>query len=315
MAIESIIKTEYPLKQYTHFNIGGSAEYFALVKTRGELTDLCGWAKEKGCKIRFLGGGSNVLVADGLIEGLVVKMGNNSLKIMNQRLKAGAGASLAQASSLAYQNSLSGLEWSTGIPRATIGGAVRGNAGAFSESIGALVETVESFNVKTMSFETLSRAMCRFCYRGSLFKEDPDILVWEAVLKLDQKDPADILKKIEQSIQFRSKNYPKLPSAGSVFKNIEPGHIKDNNPELFERELKDRVGREGLVSAGLVIDMLGLKGKSIGGAKISLEHANHIVNTGSATADDVASLISYIKNQVRNKLKIQLREEVVYFGF
>lgn len=315
MEIEAKIQKNQGLKKFTHFNIGGQAEFFLLVKKKEELPAACAWAKRQDLRTHILGGGSNILAADGRIKGLVLKLDNQDLKLMNHRLRAGAGATLAAASALAYRHSLSGLEWSAGIPRATMGGAIRGNAEAFGVSMGSLVETVEVFNLEKESFENISRTMSAFSYRDSLFKKTPGLIIWEAVLKLFSDDPGKIYSRIEKSLEFRRTHYPNLPSAGSVFENVDPSQVALSNPVFFERELKDRIGREGKLSAGLIIDLAGLKGKSIGGAKVSLEHANHIVNTGKATASDVAMLISYIKQQVRDRFKIQLKEEVQYFGF
>ena len=178
-----------------------------------------------------------------------------------------------------------------------------------------IVETVEIYNSKRNEFETLSKNMCLFSYRSSIFKQKPQFLVWKTILKLEHKEKNEIEEKMEESLEFRKTKYPQLPSAGSVFTNIDPEIAKQANPILFNREFKDKIGREGWLSAGLIIEKAGLKGKSMGGIKISLEHANHIVNTGKGTSEEIIMMISYIKQQVRNKFGIQLVEEVTYFGF
>ena len=309
------IKKNYPLAGLTTFKIGGPAEYFIEINAKEELKETFDWAKEKNIQINILGGGSNILISDQGIKGLVVVIKNEKLSVHGERMAVGAGVPLSKALSWAINYNLSGLEWSNGIPRATVGGAIRGNAEAFSCSMSDIVETVDVFDVKKNQFEVLSRNMCSFGYRKSVFSANKNLIIWEAILKMLSKDKDHIEELIEKALEFRLDKYPNLPSAGSVFKNLDPEKIKKKNPLFFDREIKDKIGRQGLVGAGLVIDLLGLKGKTIGGAKISLEHANHIVNTGKATADEVVQLISLIKTRARNNFGLDLREEIQYLGF
>lgn len=311
----SKIKTNHILAPYTTFQIGGPAEFFFELKNQEEVPAIFEWAEENKQNITILGGGSNVLINDQGIKGLVVLMKNEKLKVSGKRLEAETGATLHNALSLALTHGLSGLEWSKGIPRATIGGSIRGNAEAFSMSMSDIVETVLVYDKNKKLFENYSNKMCFFSYRQSVFKKNPDLLIWSAVLKMVEKDKKEIEEKAICSLDFRKEKYPKLPSAGSVFENLDPQEVRKCNQKLFEKELKSRIGRQGNISVGLVIDMLGLKGKTIGGAKISLEHANFIVNTGGATADDVAQLISLIKTKARDDFGLVLHEELQYLGF
>jgi len=315
MEIERKIKKDYALAALTTYRIGGPAKFFIEIKEKNELIEAFKWAKKEKLKSYILGGGSNVIIPDAGIDGLVMVMKNEIVAVRGERIECGAGATLARVCSLALSNNLSGLEWSSGIPRATTGGAIRGNAGAFGISMADIVETVEFFNIKDRKFDVFSNSMCKFGYRNSIFKKKNNFLIWNSVLRLKTEPAKDIQALIEKSINFRKQRYPNLPSAGSVFKNLDPEYVKNNNEILFIRELKDSIGREGKISAGLIIDKAGLKGKSIGGIKISLEHANHIVNTGKGTAEEVIMLISYIKQQVRTKFGLQLQEEIEYFGF
>lgn len=313
--IVSKIKENVDLKNFSTFKIGGKAELFLEIKERQDLLDAFSFAEKNKKKIYILGGGSNTLINNGLIEGLILVLKNDNLKLKGERIEAGAGTKLGRVLHLSVSNNLSGLEWSAGIPGASLGGAVRGNAEAFGISAGSLVETVEVFDVDKEEFLVLSNRDCLFTYRNSLFKEKNNLIIWEVVLKL-RKEKAEVVKSLmESAVEFRTKKYPKLPSIGSIFKNVPLEEIKENNILLFN-EIQDRVdNRLGNVGAGLLIDMAALKGKTIGGAKISLEHANHIVNTGRATAEDVVTLISLIKQNIRNNFKIQLREEIYYLGF
>jgi len=313
--MHSKIQKNIPLKMLNTFQVGGDAKYFFEAKDKESFIDILKWAEKENIKIYILGGGSNILVPDKGIDGLVIHMLNTERKVMGERIECGAGASLSQVNSLAVANNLSGLEWSVGIPRATIGGAVRGNAEAFGIGMSQLLENVEVFFKKTGKFELLSNRMCRFSYRDSLFKQNNNYIIWKAILKLSPVEAHDIQDKIEKTLNFRLNNYPRLPSAGSIFENIEPQVAKAANQLMFEKELKDKIGKTNKIGAGLLIDIAGLKGKKIGGIKISLEHANHIINTGNGTAEEVVMMISFIKQQIRTKFNIELREEIQYFGF
>lgn len=309
------IRKNKSLRHLNTFQVGGEAEFYSEIRDKENLAEAIEWAKKEGQKISILGGGSNILVPDDGVKGLVLRILNDERQVRGARLSCGAGTTLAQAAGLAQANGLSGLEWTVGIPRATIGGAIRGNAGAFGTEMKDLVEIVLAFDKERMVFDRLSTSMCAFSYRNSVFKNSPNYIIWEATLRLTENDGQDIAKKMRESLEFRTKRYPNLPSAGSVFENLMPDQAERENKELFDTELKQRIGREGRISAGLLIDMAGLKGKTIGGAKISLEHANHIVNTGNCRAEDIIMLVSYVKQQVRDRFGIQLHEEFSYFGF
>lgn len=311
-----LIQKNIPLANFSTFKIGGEAEYFIEIKNKQDLEETLGWAKKNKLKIFILGGGSNVLINSDPIKGLVVKIKNQEIVCRGERLECGAGAALKQVLSESVKNSLSGLEWTAGIPNATIGGAVRGNAGAFNESISDIVETIEVFDSINYKFKLFSKKDCEFAYRESFFKKNDSFIVWSVVLKMFQKQMDEINKKLEENLKYRMSHQPKLPSAGSVFKNVSFDIFKKSNVYLANKAQDLKLVKNNSVGVGWIIDMAGdLKGKKIGGAKVSLEHANFIVNTGNASSDDVVMLISYIKQQVRNKFKIQLQEEIQYFGF
>ena len=315
MNIEDKIQKDISLKPFTTWQVGGPAKYYLEIKSREDLKAAYIWAKEKKLNVYILGGGSNILVPDQGVDGLVIRMLNTKMAVKGERLECGAGVWLSSAISKAVGNNLSGLEWASGIPRATIGGAIRGNAEAFSKPISGIIETVNIFNIKNMNFQLFSNRDCEFEYRNSIFKKDLNLLIWMAVLKM-RKEKSEIIKKnLEKSINFRTEKYPCLPSAGSVFKNFDPNYVKEQNPRLYDRELKNKIGRNNKIAAGLIIDMCGLKGKSMGRVKVSLEHANIIINTGKARTEEIVMLISYIKQQVRDKFGLELQEEIQYFGF
>ncbi|MFA6393279.1 MAG: UDP-N-acetylmuramate dehydrogenase [Patescibacteria group bacterium] len=309
------IRSNIPLAPYTTFKIGGPAKFFCEVKTKAELKKAIAFARKNKEKIFIIGGGSNLLVNDAGVNGLIIKFSNNSVKIVKNILTAGAGASLADALKAATLKGLSGLEWTSGIPRATIGGGVRGNAGAFGASMGDCVSEIQVYDLKKNKFMKFTRAECCFKYRESIFKEEEKYLIWEVKLELKKDDPKKIKNQIMENLKLR-KNTPAIPSAGSAFKNILLEEIEKANPELAKRLNRMEAVKFGKVGAGLIIDkILDLKGKTIGGAKISEEHGNFIVNTGKATAEDIITLISFIKQQCRDKLGLELREEIQYLGF
>jgi len=313
--MEGKVQKNIPSAQFTTFRIGGPAKFFIEVKEKNDLLEAIKWAKENKEKFFILGGGSNVIINDKGVDGLVIKMANDNITVHGERMEAGAGATLARAVRLATGENLSGLEWAAGIPRATIGGAVRGNAGAFNSSMAEVMETAEVFNVKKEKFELFSNKDCRFNYRESIFKEDNNYLIWNVVFKLEKGNKLEIESSVNKFLESRQSWQPKLPSAGSVFKNLSLDYLKENNANIADLASQAGVVKEGKVGAGWLIELAGLKGKKIGGAKVSLEHANFIVNTSQATAGDIIMLISYIKQQVRNRFNIQLQEEVQYLGF
>lgn len=309
------IQENKQLKDLNTFQLESVARYYAEIETKDDLVSAFDWAETNGQKVFVLGGGSNVVCPDGGVDGLVIRLVNNDIKVMQDRVEAGAGTSLANLNAQIIRNELSGLEWSSGIPRVTLGGAIRGNAGAFGVSMEDIVETIEVYDKLDKRFETLSRNMTKFAYRTSIIKEKARYVVWSATLRLKKSTREDIQAKVEKSINFRLDKYPRLPSLGSVFENIDPIELEKANKELFDRELKEKIGREGKVAAGLLIDMVAMKGVRVGGMKVSLEHANHIVNTGNAKAEDLVILVSRIKQAVRDRFKIELREEISYLGF
>lgn len=313
-SIISKIQNNISLANFTTYKIGGTAKFFIEPSTEEELIDALKWAKGNNEKIILLGGGSNVLINDQYLDAVVIHLTNRQIAIRGDRLVCGGGANLVAAARTAMGNNLAGLEWSIGIPGATIGGSIRGNAGAFGAAMSDVVETVSVLNIEKKKFFTFSNKDCNFSYRSSIFK-NKEYIIWEATLHLKPENKESIEERALKYLNHRLANNPRLPSAGSVFKNVSFETIKEANPNLASRLIAS--GHDPLkpVGAGLLIDMAGLKGKKIGDAKISLEHGNFIVNTGNATADDIATLISFIKEKIRNNFSIQLYEEIEYLGF
>lgn len=298
------LKEDIPLAKFTSFNIGGRAKYFFEGNNKREIIKAVSLAKQEDLPFFILGGGSNLLVDDKGYQGLVIKIQNSGLKIQkensNFKVAAGAGTSLSLLASNAAENGLSGLEWTVGIP-GTLGGAIYGNAGAFGKSMKDVVKEVEVFDAKDLQVKIYSLEDCRFDYRESIFKKDKNLIILSAVLELKKGEKKEIENKMKRYLSERKKKQPMgFACAGSVFKN--PSFAQTSRRFMTDREL----------SAGELIERCGLKGRSIGGAKISEKHANFIINLGKAKFSDVRRLIDLIKKRVRSKFGIELEEELQY---
>jgi len=315
MNIETKIKKEISLAQFTTFKIGGKAKYFIVVKNKEDLEESIKWAKKNKQKIYFFSGGSNILINSNGIDGLVLKLENKEIEVEKEKIKCGAGIFLSELINKTTNNNLSGLEYFAGIP-GSIGGAVRGNAGAFGHSVSEIVEAVEIYDIIFNKFKLLNQKDCCFKYRESIFKNNlkNNIIIWNIFLKLKKINNNKNIKKIILDNINNRKKQPKLPSAGCVFKNLKLKELEKFNPDLAKEAKNEKKVKNNMVSIGWIINKLDLAGKEMGKAKISLEHANFIVNTGGATTDDVIMLISYIKQQARDIFNIQLTEEIQYFG-
>ena len=285
------IKKNIKLAALTSFGLGGPADYFVETNTKEEIVEAIEWVKSKNIQYFILGNGSNVLIADKGIRGLVIKNQNAKIKMQNKKSKfkiiSDTGVSLAKLLNFAVKHNLSGLEDLAGVP-GTVGGAIVGNAGTKNDSIGQLVEKVTVLSEDGLIYD-LTQPECQFTYRQSRFQKTKEtILQVEFLLK---KDKLDLIKKrIDQTLQTR-KNQPQGKSAGSIFKN----------------PTKDK-------TAGFLIDQCGLRGKKIGQAQISPEHGNWIINLGGAKAADVVKLIRLCQKEVKNKFQIELELEIKLVG-
>ena len=305
------IQKNIPMAPFTTFKIGGPARFFVEVKDQKELEQALGYASENDLKTFILGGGSNILVNDKGFDELIVRVIDNSCSLEGNYVRCGSGIQLSRIVSLTAQNGLTGLEWAAGIP-GSVGGAIRGNAGAFGGSMSDIVEEVGVFNKNTLESETYNSKKCDFSYRNSLFKQKDNLIIISAVSKLAKGDREKIEAKIRENLQKRMEKQPQGASAGSFFEN--PTVSDKKLIADFEKDT-DLKSKENKIPAGWLIAEVGLLGKRIGGAQVSEEHGNFVINTGDATVEDVIILVSLIKQQVRSKLGVQLKEEVQYVGF
>jgi UDP-N-acetylmuramate dehydrogenase len=310
------IQKNIPLKIYTTFKIGGKARYFFEAKNKEETINSLKVAKELKLPFFILGGGSNLLVSDKGFKGLVIKVQSSKLKIQsfNSYFKfiAEAGIPLAKIVSESLKIGATGFEWAAGIP-GTVGGAVRGNAGAFSKSMNEVVKKVEAFDLEKNKIRILKNKDCNFFYKSSVFKKNKNLVVLSVILKFAKGDKKKIRTKIKKYLDYRREKHPVEPSAGSIFKNIPSKNLRLNFFKKFPEAKK--VMKENFLPVAFLIDQCGLKGKRIGGAMISKKHPNFIINYQNAKAKDVIRLISLIKREIEKKFGIQLEEEIEYLGF
>lgn len=306
------ISENVPLAPFTSFRIGGPARFFATARSVAQLREALSYARGKGVPFAVIGGGSNLLVSDAGFDGLAIRLGLEGVSVSGNRLLAEAGVELNGLVLAATDWGLSGMESLAGIP-GLLGGAIRGNAGAYGSSIGEVTETVHALHAESLELISLDREACDFSYRNSRFKKEPRLIVVSALLSLVPDAAAEIRRKVEATLAKRSaKNLQCEKSVGSFFMN--PVVTDQALIERFEAEQKVRC-REGRIPAGWLIDQAGLRSARVGAATVSALHANYLINTGTASADEVTRLARLIKSGVHAALGVELREEVSSLGF
>ena len=290
--IEEKIIFDEPMKKHTSFKIGGTADQFIKVTNEEELKEAIKYAKDKKLKITIIGNGSNLLVLDKGIRGLVIKIDIQKLEIERKekyaKITVGSGYKTMALGIKLMNENLSGFEELSGIP-GTIGGAIFMNAGAYGKEIKDINISTKCMDYDGEIFE-LSNKEQEFEYRSSVFNKK-DYIILETKLRLEYGKKEEIKKKMDEYLSSRKEKQPiEYPSAGSTFKR-----------------------QEGVITAKL-IDECGLKGFQIGGAKVSEKHAGFVINSDNATAKDVIDLIKYIKEKVNEKYGIKIKEEIRIVG-
>ncbi len=284
------VKTGEPMKKHTSWRIGGPSELFVEPEGREELRKVVSYAREREIPLTVIGAGSNLLVSDAGVRGIVIKVGKglNRVWVYEGGIIAEAGARLSSVALAAMDASLGGFEFSAGIPGA-IGGALVMNAGANSASIGAMVHKTLLLSLEGEFYPVLRKEM-DFGYRSSVLQKRPSIVV-ETTFSCRRRDKVLIKKEMDENFNRRKLTQPiSFHTAGCVFKNP-PGH-----------------------SAGRLIESAGLKGMRTGGAEISNLHANFIVNLGWATARDVLALINKVRETVLSCSGVELEPEINIVG-
>jgi UDP-N-acetylmuramate dehydrogenase len=304
------IQENVPLSELTTFKIGGSARYFVAVENEEDVRAAVLWARGKSIPIVVLSGGSNVLISDDGIDALVLYVTSRVNVFEGSRLIADAGCSLLEMIKKASMLGLGGWESLAGIP-GSIGGAIRGNAGAFGTEIKDVLESVLAFNTSTFTTETFLNEQCDFSYRHSFFKDNPDWIILRVTVKLQRVEAEKSLSRINDTIIERERRHlQNVQAAGSFFTNPK---APDVIQAMFEQDKKTQ-SREGRVPAGWLIEKVGMKGAKVGGAIASEQHPNYLVNTGNATAKDVLELARQIKEAVKTRFSITLEEEAAVVG-
>ena len=281
---------EEPMAKHTSFRIGGPADVLAQPGNEAELAELLKRAADHAMPVTLVGNGSNLLVRDKGIRGLVIKLSNifSSITVAGNVLTFGSGISLAMASKKAASLSLSGLEFAVGIP-GTIGGAVYMNAGAYDGEMAKVVTSVQVMDRQGQSSQ-LKADELDFSYRHTAL-QNSGLIVTSVTVSLQPGEAESIKAKMDDFSQRRIAKQPlELPSAGSMFKRP-VGYF-----------------------AGTLIEQTGLKGYTVGGAQVSTKHAGFVVNVGGATAKDVLQLISDVQSKVFAAHGVRLEPEVLVLG-
>ncbi len=294
MSGEPTIRQGELLARHTSLKVGGPADAFSVVDSKEHVAWLLDWAHARGLSVRFIGGGTNLLTAEAGVEGLVVKLQGGQSRVVEQDgepvLVVGAGVTLASVARRVSKDGFGGLEWAANVP-GTVGGAVVNNAGAFGgDTASALVAAtvvLRGGELRRMGVEQME-----YAYRTSVLKrrELGAVAVIEAELRVRRSTPAVAVGLVGRYQAQRTRSQPRQLSAGSVFANPAGDY------------------------SGRLIESVGLKGRRIGGAEISVQHANFIVNVGGATAADVYALVRLAQQTVFDRSGVWLRPEIELFG-
>lgn len=279
-----------PMNRHTTFKIGGCADYFAVPSSETEISDIIKLCREENVEYTVIGNGSNLLVSDFGISGVVINISDSlsDIKTDGTKITAGAGVLLSRLANAALSKGLAGLEFAAGIP-GTLGGGIFMNAGAYGGELKDVIKSVSYIDEEGL-LKTAQREELGFGYRKSMFSGRSCVIL-SCILELEEGDREEIKAKMAELNAKRANKQPlSMPSAGSTFKRPE-GHY-----------------------AGGLIEQAGLKGCSIGGAAVSEKHAGFVVNTGGATAGDVMNLIKHIQKEVREKFSVDLEPEVKMIG-
>ena len=286
---ENKIRTNVPMSELTTFKTGGIADMIIYPTTLQELKNVVEFFHECREKYYVLGNGSNILASDNGIKKPIICLGHNysSIDVFDNCITAKSGAFLSAIARKAYEESLTGFEFASGIP-GTLGGALIMNAGAYGGEMKDVVEAV-SFIDSTGTEYIVSGEEMEFSYRKSALS-DTNCIITGATIKLEYGNKSDINAKMSDLASRRREKQPlEYPSAGSTFKRP-TGYF-----------------------AGTLIENTNLKGKSIGGAQVSEKHAGFIINKNDATTDDICNLISYVRDAVYEKHGVILEPEVKYW--
>lgn len=285
------VKYNEKMSKYTTMRVGGPCDCIVFPDEISKIKEVIDFCKNENITFFVIGNGSNLLVKDEGIHGVVIKLGHRFSKIEldGEYILAYAGATMPALSQLAKKNSLKGLEFACGIP-GTIGGGVKMNAGAYGSQISDILYEVTYMDEKE-EIKIIKNKDCSFGYRKSIFTINPNYVILSAKFKLEKGNIDEIENKMkENSLARKTKQPLEYPNFGSVFKRPEGYFV------------------------GKLVDDAGLRGYKIGGAQVSTKHTGFIVNVDNATCKDVLDLIGYVQTTVYNKFNVKLTPEVIIIG-
>ena len=296
------------LKDLSTFKIGGKAKYVVFANNQEDIVEALRFAQDKDLSIGIIGAGCNLLITDDGIDGLVLKMNTRAIEIKDRQVFAEAGVSLATLTAMAHKSQLTGLEWAPSVP-SSVGGAIRGNAGAFGGETKDKLKQVRIY--RDGDILDIDSSALDFQYRYSTFKgETNKDIILGGVFELEKGDVALSQKQVRDNIIKKNQNQPiGVACSGCVFKNYE-GQI---NMDLFDKyhELANFTDKR-IIPSGYLIEKAGLKGFTLGGIKVSEKHANYMINIGDGKFNEVLDLIKIVKDKVFQEFGVIIEEEVVY---
>jgi len=298
-----------PLNRHTRFGIGGPARCFVEASTEAAFVMALREIQKSGCPCVVIGGGTNLVVADGGFDGFVLRLTAAGIQQTNGLIRAAAGGDLQTLVDYSIAHGLRGLETMTGIP-GTVGGAIYGNAGAYGRSICESVRQVRAFD--GASIFSLDNADCEFRYRESVFKRNRNWMVLSVDLALEPAVSDELARVAGEILTLRNRKYPPtMKCAGSIFKNLILADLVDS----VCTRVPANVVREGKVPSAWFLEQVGAKGQRNGDIHVADYHANLIYNAGAGTAAQVRKVIDDLKSRVLREFGLELEEEVQYVGF
>lgn len=308
-----ILNKSIPLKKHCNYQIGGIADYFYEFKSGEDLKEALSEYKKIDPELKsifILGRGTNVLFNDEGFKGLVLVNKMDNIERDDLIVSVSSGALMEELVMFATQNSLSGIEWAGGLP-GTVGGAIRGNAGAFKGETKDNITEVTSLDPHNLEVIVRDNAQCKFGYRQSIFKseERKHEIILSAKFKFKKGEANKIKDDTQEKIDYRIDRHPlNYPNIGSIFKNVSVEKVPLEVLKKFEKNIKQ--DPFPVLPVAKLIVSLNLIGKRIGDAQISTKHPNFIVNLGNAKATDVLGLIDLVKREVKENYNISLEEEI-----
>lgn len=291
LKLKNVLRDEL-MSKHTSFKTGGPADFFVVVENEEELKKIIEYVNKENIPLFVIGNGTNILVTDKGIRGIVVKLKLQDILVEEEKneifIQADSGVPVIKLAKIAKEYSATGLEFAAGIP-GTLGGAIRMNAGAYGSEMKEIIKSTTYIDLKG-NIKTISNDEQKFSYRNSIFSK-LNVIILKAKIQLKKENIENIESKMNENIKSRNEKQPiDKPNAGSTFKR-----------------------GTNYITAKL-IDECGLKGYKIGGAEVSKKHAGFVINSGNATSKDILELIDYIKKEVKEKFNVTIEPEIQIIG-